>query len=116
LTSFIGVSELLQETEAAIIAADATAEEERAKAMDPALSPDPKAARSAMEDAAFAVNRLRILLPRLHKHSLHIQYTEAHACWLETYETVRAKRDAAAEELKVCGYQARRSAGEHPRD
>ena len=69
--------------------------------MDPALSPDPKAARAAMDDAAFAVNRLRTLLPRLKKHSLHIQYAEAHARWLETYEAVKAKRDAAAEELKV---------------
>jgi hypothetical protein len=41
------------------------------------------------------------MLPRLKKHSIHIQYAEAHACWLETYEAVKAERDDAAEELKV---------------
>ena len=46
-------------------AADKTEEEERTKALDPALSPDPKAARQAMEDAAFTRDRLKTLLPRL---------------------------------------------------
>ena len=47
------LSQLLAETGAAITAADKTAEEERSKALDPALSPDPKAARQAMEDAVL---------------------------------------------------------------
>ena len=97
----------LEQRIAAALADEATAEEERTKAMDPALSPDPKAARVAMDDAAFAVNRLRTLLPRLKKHSLHIQYAEAHTRWLETHEAVKAKRDAAAEELKVLYPEAR---------
>jgi hypothetical protein len=100
-TASTTVCELLEETEAAILAADATAEEERAKAMDPALSPDPKAARAAMEDATFAADRLRTLLPRLQKHLSHVQYVEAHTSWRKDYEAVKAERDAAAEKLKV---------------
>jgi hypothetical protein len=59
------LSQLLIEADAAIAAADKTAEEERSKALDPALSPDPKVARAAMEDAAFTRDRLKTLLPRL---------------------------------------------------
>src|SRR5690349_15918762 len=87
--SSAALSELLQKTDAAVIAADATAEEERAKALDPTLSPDPKDARAAMEDAAFAANRLRNLLPRLKKHLQHMQYVEAHDRWLKSYRVVK---------------------------
>ena len=59
------LSQLLIEADAAIAAADSTAEEERIKALDPALSPDPKQAREAMQDAEFVRDRLKTLLPRL---------------------------------------------------
>jgi hypothetical protein len=48
---------LFAETEAAVNQADATAETERAKALDPALSPDAKAAREAMQSAEFSRDR-----------------------------------------------------------
>jgi predicted transcriptional regulator len=57
--------DLIAETQTAIDAADKAAEDERTKALDPALSPVPKAARVAMEDAAFTRDRLRTVLPRL---------------------------------------------------
>jgi hypothetical protein len=44
---------LISETESAIDAADKAAEEERIKALDPIASPDPKAAREAMQAAEF---------------------------------------------------------------
>src|SRR5438094_260125 len=59
------LSQLIAETEAAITTADATAEEERERALDPVKSPDPKQARQTMEEAIFARDRLRTLLPRL---------------------------------------------------
>ena len=42
------VADLIAETEDAIVAAGAAVEAERVKAYDPALSPDPRAAREAM--------------------------------------------------------------------
>ena len=59
------LSQLIAEADAAIAAAEKTAEEERTKALDPALSPDPKQAREAMQDAEFVRDRLKTLLPRL---------------------------------------------------
>jgi hypothetical protein len=67
-TTSSDLATLIQETEAGIVAADAAAERERA--FDPALSPDPGEARAAMENATFAANRLRMLLPRLQKKTL----------------------------------------------
>jgi hypothetical protein len=56
---------LIAETEAAIVAADTAADAAREKALDPVLSPDPAAARAAMEQAWFDRDRLRSVLPRL---------------------------------------------------
>jgi hypothetical protein len=95
------ISELLDETDAAMIAAEEATEEQRAKALDPVLSPDPKAAREAMQAAEFARDRLRTMLPRLRNHLVCVQYAQAHARWRKEYDAIRAKRDAAAEELKV---------------
>jgi hypothetical protein len=95
------LSELLQETDAAIIAADATAEKERAKALDPALSPDLKGARQAMEDAAFAADRLRTLLPRLQKRCAQVQRAEVKSHWVAQYDELAPRVTALAEELKA---------------
>src|SRR5262249_6245109 len=94
------LSELIQETDAAIIAADATAESERAKALDPTLSPDPKAARAAMEDAIFARDRLRTVLPRLHKRHERVVRAEQKAAWVEQYDAIKVEHDAAVAELR----------------
>ena len=75
------LSQLLIEANAAIAAADSTAEEERIKALDPALSPDPKQAREAMQDAEFVRDRLKTLLPRLEMRYREIAEAEALAVW-----------------------------------
>ena len=92
---------LIAETESAIATADKTAEEERAKALDPALSPDPKAAREAMQAAEFSRDRLKTLLPRLQARHKQLQAKEYEARWYAEFEGVEAKRDALVEELRV---------------
>ena len=92
---------LIVETEAAVAAADKTAEEERVKALDPALSPDPKKARAAMEDAEFCRDRLKTVLPRLQQRCSEVRSQEAYAHWEVDYEDVKAHRDAVAEALKT---------------
>ena len=94
------LSVLLAEAYAAIIEVDAIAEEERVKAMDPALSPDPRKARAAMEDATFAANRLRTLQPRLQKHYEHIVLAERKAAWIEQYVAIKPEHEALVTELK----------------
>jgi hypothetical protein len=95
------LSELIQETDAAIVTADTIAEEERAKAMDPARSPDPKAARAAMEDAQFAANRLRTLQPRLRHRHEEIARAERKAEWVAAYDEIKPEHDALVAELRA---------------
>jgi small ligand-binding sensory domain FIST len=56
------VMELIGETEQAIVAADKVVEAEQAKALDLVKSPDANKARAAMEEVAFARDRLRAAL------------------------------------------------------
>jgi hypothetical protein len=95
------LAELIVETQTAIDAADRTAEEERNRALDPALSPDPKAARAAMEDAQFAADRLRTLLPRLQARHSEVGASEHLAAWREEFARVQAERDKLVEELRT---------------
>jgi hypothetical protein len=94
------VEALITETEAAIAAADAAAEEERVKALDPIASPDPAKARAAMQDAAFTCERLRNVLPRLHARLKQVVAAEYAAKWEPEYEQVKAVRDALAAEMR----------------
>ena len=94
------LSQLLVETEDGIAAADKAAEEERARALDPALSPDPRKARQAMEDAIFCRDRLKTLQPRLQAQHQEVLAREYAARWREDFEQVEAKRDALVEELR----------------
>lgn len=91
---------LLTEAEAAITSAEETAEVERERAFDPALSPDPAKARKAMEDNAFAASRLRTLMPRLQRAREGVLGAEYLRAWRAEYETVEIKRDALAAELR----------------
>jgi hypothetical protein len=84
-TTSSDINQLLGEVEAAIGAADKTAEEERTKALDPALSPDPKQAREAMQDAEFVRDRLKTLLPRLKTRYREIAEAEALAALLDEF-------------------------------
>ena len=94
------LSQLLVEAEAAIAAADNAAEDERAKALDPALSPDPKAARQAMEDAAFTRDRLKTLLPRLETRYREIVDAEALTAWTAEADALQAQRVTLGTEFK----------------
>jgi hypothetical protein len=93
------LDQLIIETEAAIAAASEAAVTERVRALDPALSPDPRKARAAAEDAQFACDRLRTLLPRLKACWEQIALAEAVALWRIDLETVRTERDAMVKEL-----------------
>ena len=91
---------LIAETEAAITTADKIAEEERTKALDPIASPDATKAREAMQAAEFNRDRLRTVLPRLQAKHMEVKEQEHAAAWTADYAAVKARRDAAAEQLR----------------
>jgi hypothetical protein len=93
------LSALISEVGEAIAAADATAERERVRALDPIASPAVKA-RAAMEDAAFTRDRLRTALPRLQARLKVMEAAEYLARWEPEYERVKAVRDALAAEMR----------------
>jgi hypothetical protein len=99
-TTSADLANLIAETEAAITEADATAEAERSKALDPLLSPDADQARSAMDAATFARDRLRTVLPRLQARHRETVAEEQYARWLPSYEAAKAKQEALADELE----------------
>ncbi len=90
------IAALIEETEASISHADAAAERERAKALDPTLSPDAKAAREAMLAAEFGRDRLCTALPRLQRRLQEVQAMEYFARWEPDFEQVEAKVEAAS--------------------
>jgi hypothetical protein len=95
------LSQLLIEADAAIAAADKTAEEERSKALDPALSPDPKVARAAMEDAAFTRDRLKTLLPRLQTKHKEVADAEALTAWTTEANELGERRFVLGAEFRT---------------
>jgi hypothetical protein len=98
--SSVRLGELITETREAIEAAEQRAEQERAIALDPLRSPDAATAREAVVSAEFARNRLRTVLPRLEQRYEKVRRVEVKARWVASYESTKAKVDAAAEELK----------------
>jgi hypothetical protein len=90
---------LIAETEAAITQADAAADTERTWALDPALSPDAKVAREAMQAAEFSRDRLRTVLPRLQARLAEVRAAEYAARWEPDFQQVEAACDALAAEL-----------------
>ena len=54
-----------------------------------------------MEDAAFARDRLKTLLPRLQRHLPQVRHNEELAAWIKVYNELIPRRDALAEELKT---------------
>jgi hypothetical protein len=98
-TTAADLAALVTETEAVITQAGTTAETERTKALDPALSPDPKAAREGMQAAEFIRDRLRTVLPRLQARLSEVQAVEYAARWEPDFRQVEAARDALAAEL-----------------
>ena len=89
---------LIADTDAAISQADATAEAERTKALDPALSPDAKAAREALQAAEFSRDRLRTVLPRLRARLSEVMAAEYAARWEPEFQQIETQRDELATE------------------
>ncbi len=94
------LAKLIAEVTAAIDDADATAKAERQRALDPQLSPDPKSARTKMEDAEFAAARLRTVQPRLELHYQEIAAVERSANWQKDFAVLKTERDTLANEGK----------------
>lgn len=90
---------LQEQTEAAIARAEASAEAQRQRSLDPLCSPDPQQARRAMENAAFKCERLRALLPKLEARYEQVVADEERGHWKREYEVLKVKRDALADEL-----------------
>jgi hypothetical protein len=90
---------LIAECETGIERATAAAAEEKVKAMDPAMSPDPRAALDASQLAEFAAARLRTLLPRLHEALRQAQAREVYERWISSYQKLKPQLDEAAEEF-----------------
>ena len=93
------IAALITETEGAVTQAEATAEAERKKALDPVVSPDATKAREAMQAAEFRRDRLRTLSPRLQMRLRQVRAEEELARWLPQHEAAKARRDALAEKL-----------------
>ena len=97
------IAALIAETEVAITQA---AEAERAKALDPIVSPDAGKAHAAVEDAAFMRDRLRTVLPRLQQRYQEVVAQEYLAQWEKDYEAVKVEHDALAAEFREVYQQA----------
>jgi hypothetical protein len=91
------LEDLIDKVEDGIHAAEADAARQREQAMDPALSPDLRAARQQLEDSVFLVGRLKTQLPRLQRRLVEVLDAERHFRWESDYKTVLAKRDQAVE-------------------
>jgi hypothetical protein len=92
---------LIAETETAVTTADEAATTAHELAFDLIASPDPTKARAAMEQAAFTCDCLRSVLPRLQQHFKEVSSQEDYTRWVAGYEQTKAKRDAAAAELRT---------------
>jgi hypothetical protein len=95
----VDLATLVAETEAAITQADAAAEVERGRALDPTLSPDAKAAREAVQASEFTRDRLRAAMPALQVRSRDIAAAEELARWRPQHHAVEARRDELASRL-----------------
>jgi len=89
------LAELIRDTEAAAAAADRTAVDERAKAVDLLQSPDPKAAHQRVVDAEISRDRLKASLPKLREKLTAALEAEHHARWLNDYRSVKKQLDEA---------------------
>ena len=88
------VAALIDEAEAGI------AKAEKEATVDQTVSLDPKAARQAIEDAAFAADRLRMLLSKLQVRYQEVRDQEQATAWLAEYDVMKRERDALAQEVR----------------
>jgi hypothetical protein len=90
---------LLAEVDAAVVAFDTAAREERALALDILAAPDANAAQEQALLAELNRDRLRNAIPQLKAKQAVALRAEDHKKWLSKYRRVEAKRDAAAEKF-----------------
>jgi len=86
------VAALIGEVETSVTAAEETAAEACACALDPTVL-DPSA-RTAAADAEFTRDRLQAALPKLQTRLAELQTAEAYARWVAEYDRVKPLRDA----------------------
>jgi hypothetical protein len=94
------IAAVIDETVAAIVDADEDIKLEQKKAFESLASPNPKAAREAMQAAEFVQTWLRTALLRLQRRLRETQEREGRAQWYAEYEALKAKRDALAAEFR----------------
>jgi hypothetical protein len=97
--SSVELREMIPETEAALTAAEAAAQAERQKSLDPIASADTAEAEKVVWAAEFRRDRLRAALSRLRQRHDEVQAAEYAARRQVNYDTVKAKRDDLAKEL-----------------
>ncbi len=102
LASSASVALMIEQVEKAIVAAEKTAAEEQAKALDLTLSPDPNKARAARDEAVFQRDRLVAALPRLRELLANVYSLEEAAQWGAEYWRVKALVDAEAKKFAEC--------------
>jgi hypothetical protein len=90
---------LIADCERGIVAAEEDAKREEVRAFDPALTPDPREAKAAMEDALIRSGRLRTLLPRLIRKHSEVEAAERLAQWEGEYVDLEKERDELELEL-----------------
>jgi hypothetical protein len=95
----VDLSDLIAETDNASSAADATAEAERTRALDPARPVDPATAHTAIANAALVAQRMRAAMPRLQARLDEITAQEYAATWREDYAAVEAASDELATQM-----------------
>jgi ParB-like chromosome segregation protein Spo0J len=96
--NWVEVKRLLPEVQAAANAADVSAGEARARALDP-LCDDVKRARRELEDANFTRDRLQEAGKKLAERIKTLQTAEADFRMYAEHERISAERDRLAEEM-----------------
>ena len=93
------MSGLIPETQAALTAAETTAQAEREKALNPVTSSDSAEAEQLVWTAEFRRDRLHSFLSHLRQRLAEVEVSERVARWQEDYEAVKAERDELADEF-----------------
>jgi hypothetical protein len=91
---------LISELEVGIAEANENAELERAKALDPLVSPDAKAAHEASQAAKFDCERLQALLPRVKQRHQQVANQECYDRWASGFDDLLPRFNTAATNLK----------------
>jgi hypothetical protein len=93
------LARMISDVEAAIVAAENVAKEERAKALDPTVVVDSKDASVAVLTATLSSERLRAALPRLQERLKQVAAAEYLINWRADFERFRIRRDQLATEF-----------------